>query len=339
MSNISIQQQEASLSEDEESGLKYVKLTMALLIVLLNGYAAIILLRIKHRAFSICLFISISVSDMLIGICVALPSALISSTARWPFSSLACYIYLTLRPINFMITVDTVFMLAIHRFIQLARPSRQSETISAKRILILLLPWLYRPIYCLINVEIVDLYHGIDTQTCSMSYDGFHVVLSMSLVEFPIILAAIVLNALNIYKIVERQRQVISRLKSPIVATVRKQSSLHKEHESSTGELSPMFINRNNESKLERRVSNSFNRDFKAITCISSIILNMMLTNCTFLIVLAYTSLCKCNYQLAEYSFIVALCCPLLNPIILFIFNSQLRAYFGECFSKNDQQL
>ena len=335
----------------------FTKVLVSLLIIVLNLYVVILFLRIKKRTVSICLFVSIALSDLLIGLMNVLLDAFSSINGyKWPFGVTMCFIHSFFKQYNFMVTDDTVFLLAWHRYLQLNLPFRQSEQLNRKRVLIILSPWIYRAIYCALSLVLINSYGGIVLNACLTIYTGLHIFIAIFFIELPIATTAIVVNALNIYKIIKKNKRLVGKLKSieasntlenngterrnlsvddplelrkaskiPTTKTPTTEKSDGVADEITEEEIDSAMINSKNKKRVERRLTKSFNRDIKAILCISSMILNMLLTNHSFFIIFTYVFICNCRLYLIEYSLFVASLYPLINPLLMIIFNSRLK--------------
>ena len=125
---------ESNITADEafyQQGLRVLpfKASTSFLTVLLNCVVLVIFIKLK-RTFSNLLFISLSLSDLIIGL-VFMPLYIVNTTFYyWPFGNAAslgavisCLAFLVIEISQWLPSALTVLVLAMHRFQQLYWPT------------------------------------------------------------------------------------------------------------------------------------------------------------------------------------------------------------------------
>lgn len=300
-----------------DSAQDMAKLAIPFSIIVLNCYTLVAFCCIKKKKFSTYLFISLSLSDLMIGLTSSLPFTIVTSLQlknAWSFSNTMCYLYLGFKHLNIMITNDTILMLAYHRYNQMRKPFGRFEKVACGRLLLYLSPWFYRPVYVTLCILMLLSFNGIRLYDCSYTFSPLHSILSIVLIEVPILSLGIVLNIMTICKLIKRRRAIILKMRN---------NSRSRINESL--ETSSFVINNNNQTNLFSRIKRSFRRDLKAILCISLMILNIIATILTTIIAYELVYVFGHNTSSADSAFVIATLNPLFNAIIILIFNSNIK--------------
>ena len=134
------------------------KLVSILLTACLNGYLILIFgVFVKKKSFSNLIFLSIAVSDFIIGTLSMTTQLLIDIVEEWPFDKISCLVSIYMQYAIPDTTIFALLILTAHRYIQLKSPVQVNETLTKLNLLKLLSPWLIATTFwvtslaCLVN--------------------------------------------------------------------------------------------------------------------------------------------------------------------------------------------
>ena len=285
---------------------------LALSILLLNAYAVLIFARIRRKSLSICLFLSITAADALIGLC----SMLADISIRWLAAEHACLLFALLKYLNLIVAQDTLLLLAMHRYRQLNKPYRLAERITLKRLVLALSPWIYRPLYCL-AIGLL-LWHNRSLFTCIV------------IVELAVGLAPLPVNLLNIYGLLRRRARALLKLnRSSMSNSASESSSMTIERTSTLNAMSYQSGSKFNDTdmaifKVQSRSKYSIRKDLRATLCISVMILvSLVCVGCASSAALTRDQL---DPTLLAQTNMIIYVRALLNPIVLNLFNREFKS-------------
>lgn len=339
------------------------RLILTSILMALNLMATAFFMKMKKKTYSTHLFISITICYFLIGLTHLMPETMkVYYKYEWPFGRFTCYLSLVLFGFNFTVANDTMLILAIHRYQLLDTNCKGSERMTRRRFLILLLPWLYRLIYMILNVLINHLNNKIDVKRCLINHNGSFLFFSIIFVEYPIATSIVVINIINIMRLIKKRNRFIklmgefgysfakkkehrqstnictidldksnvelpkksSAIKLKVIAAENKQKCTNNCTIADPLLFSSLIIDKN-ETKIRKKINQRFEKDIKAIVCILTLILSIILTNYSFIFIYPLLFICKCKFFLVDYIFFFSISGLILNPIILFVFHAALR--------------
>ena len=306
-----------------QQGLRLVpiKATIGFLAVLLNGVVLFVFVRLK-RTFSNLLFISLSLSDLLIGL-VFMPLYIANTTLYyWPFGDTAdlvslatCLLYLVIEVGQWLPSVLTVLVLAAHRCQQLYSPTRASETVTRTKVLILVSVW---TLPYLVNATRFIVFYNqgyVNVSICMAQIPIVQFVVYSALASILPVLASLFFNLANVVGLIRKGLKSKGRRSAghrPVLTTA---VLLNDEAAGS----SRTVVNK----VLRKQSSRKLRKDIKASICIGVIILSNLVTQYPFAFLWPIETLCDWCVPASYFdiSFYMLLASPVVNPLLLFFFH------------------
>ena len=323
------------------------------------------------------LYQTIRISGMLTGL-THIPFHLLmraNKMAMWPslLQKAACLLGQILLGNDSMVANSALLVLAFHRYLLLRRSSSHTNKLTPPRIILVLAIWLVKPLLNSVHVYAIREHESRCFRRISMlSFDFFNVIF----IDFPVTTMTLFINVSSLLCLAEKRRRLfkgfnaleksinrsssyssysISNNRSTINRLSRTQlillsSSSNTNHHNyrlneSHAQLNELIKRRSRSRDDEikfRRLSTRFHRSFKkelsSILCVSSLIANMLLTQYFFYFSVTYVLFKRKNFYLVDYSTNIIYLFPLLNPILLFLFNRSMRIKiqrFTLLFNKN----
>ena len=118
-----------------------IRIILAVPIGFLNLLASIVFATMKKKTFSNALFLSSTLSDMMVSL-VQTPLEIISSC--YPLSPAMCFLTTFMTGYNFEVTNDTLLILTLHRFLLVVRPVKQTEKLTRIKYMVVFTPWIFQ---------------------------------------------------------------------------------------------------------------------------------------------------------------------------------------------------
>ena len=311
-----------------------VRAAQAFVISLSNAFILLVFYRIKKVTFSNLLFISLSISDLIAGF-LALPLAIVSTKFEiWPLGDFMCVVYQILKFAQMRVSNQTVVVLSIHRFFQLFKPFQAEERLDWKKKTAMASCWIFP--FTVVVIMITCLYYtnNFKLNGCLLTTPPVFLGAYLILIDVIPSLIAVLVNIYNIYGLYTKfygsaHSNQISTLKSKFVkagSAKNESNSPSGSHSTHTAQLS---------KKHDTTLSNlKTKRDLKAAICILVIILNVIVSEYPLFVTGIVYSFIPTKYYMNIFltAIKVIYIFPLLNPIILFVFNPNFQAKSIETF-------
>ena len=312
-----------------QNGLKILplKLSITLLNVLLNTIAVLVFSKLK-RTFSNLLFISLSLSDLIIGI-FFMPLHIVNTIFYyWPFGNadslgaiISCLALFVIETSQWLPSVLTVLILAVHRFRQLYWPTSVNETVTRPKKLLLVSVWV---VPYLVNITRYTVYYFqgfLDISICMASIPTLQFVIYTGLASIAPVLASLIINLANVFGLV---RKSLKLKRSQAGSTHRSVGDLN--HEWSFHPHTRVTTNAfqgATQQVLRDQSSRRQRRHVKASLCIGSIILNNLINQYPFGFLWPIEILCGWCVPgvFFDTAFLMLLVSPIVNPLLLFVFH------------------
>jgi hypothetical protein len=256
----------------------------------------------KEKTFSTYIFLSITISDLLVGCFSMSFMTIFTYFAYWPLGYVLCAFWVIVDYSTSTVNLISIFILTFQRYLLIKYPLTVTDKINYIKIFLIFTPWLLGFFYWIISVLLITYNESFDYINCYFTYTFLFVVTSDIIAFFlPIILISI-FSVLTIYELYLKKNK---KNKSKITILPSKVSS-------KITESKQKFI-------LEK--------EEKAILCIIILTLNIILLWIIFLIswpLYAFCSNCV-DALVMEIGYWLAYFASTTNPIIIIIFNQSLR--------------
>lgn len=258
----------------------------------------------KEKTFSTYIFLSITISDLLVGCFSMSFMTIFTYFAYWPLGYIMCAFWIIVDYSTSTVNLISIFILTFQRYLLIKYPLTVTDKINNIKIFLIFIPWLLGFFYWIISVLIITYNDSFDYINCYFTYTFLFVVTSDIIAFFlPIILISI-FSVLTIYELYvnkkKKNKSTITISSSKVPANLKIPESKQK------------FI-------LEK--------EEKAILCIIILTLNIILLWIIFLIswpLYAFCSYCV-DAIVMEIGYWLAYFASTTNPIIIIIFNQSLR--------------
>ena len=278
----------------------------------LNTLALIVLIYMGNkRTYSHCLFISLTISDLVISSVYSALSIYAYGYYKWPFGDAACLFNSILSITQYVVSNSTLVMMSLHRSLLLSRPLTYNETLNWLKCILLVSCWLLP--YALIT-GLVLWYNSIGRiiyYSCSIVYHLEFVWAYISAFIFLPGIVSVVTNLISIVSLVMklRRKKRLACLSGPTTMT-----------------------NANNSSTVVPKPSAGrklMSNEMKAVICILLIVCNVSFTQYPFMSIWPTITACPDCISLTNIfiTLRVVFFFPIVNPIILFVFNGSFQQH------------
>ena len=321
-----------------------IRMVMAILIFILNIFTALTFGSMKKKTFSNVLYFSSSLSDMMIGL-FHIPLAIIPNLYTfYPLGSGMCYLTTFISGYNFQVTTDTLVILTIHRFLLVVRPVAQTEKLSWNKIILVLVPWVFRLATGLTNIFVNVSQNRYNYAVCVIFFERTYLLIEhIVIVLMPWITEVLFILLTMAVLAYKRKNSIAAKSDIPAIPksnqnhTKANSSTTRQDHENHSrsgtndsrhARSGNHAIRQNKCNQMMSRLLKGFNKNSKALVCLSALILNMTIFELPFLLALPYSLICCCIFDVIYILDTLAYCFPLFNPIIIFIFHDSFRVQF-----------
>jgi len=250
----------------------------------------IICIKLK-KSFSNIALLSLAISDLLIG-CFVIPSCIFAEYFFEFFRTLSfyCFIYRVIDYSSSTVSLLSLSILTFHRYSQITRPFEQNEKITWQRLTFLTSNWLLNYLFWIIFI-LVKYRFSINLESCNI-YLPFNQVIVLDLVfqVFPYIIL-VSLNILLLRKLYIRSRKNVYM--------------------------------RSNNTFVSKKEKN-------AIKCVSFITISLISCWSLYAIIWPLDAYYNLNFShpLIELSYWLNYVSSGINPIIVIVFNSNIKKRF-----------
>lgn len=204
-----------------------LKIVVILFTTCLNAVLLLVFIfLIKQKSYSNLLFLSIAISDFLIGSVAMSTQALIEFYSHWPYGALSCLFSLFIQYALPDTTILALVFLTIQRFLQIKSPIKQTEEINMQNFFKLFLLWFLTLTFWMISLLAFFLNNQFDQDLCTIRPSlVFILVKEVLLGILPLVLISI-LNFKSIHFLYAKQKKFMIFFKKkkfslPLKSTVR----------------------------------------------------------------------------------------------------------------------
>ena len=314
-----------------------LKIAQTVIGTILNAFALIVLVTMKKKTFSHCLFISLSASDLMNSSLFSGLSIFGLGYLSWPLGDFLCFVYQFFCNAQYAVSNLTVLIISINRFVLLNRVVKNGETLSKLKVSFLLLSWLFPYIYVPIMIVVLMNNGLFDYSSCVINYPFLFLIVHNSLVNLLPGFLSMSTNILSVLCLVRKWRRRV-KLVAPRQTRMNQSASSIERNVNIDSLVSVSFglddapktvaqgeeRARTKEVRYRKKLSN----EFKAVICILLVVLNIAINEYPCLIV--WMLLVKC-YECTNLEFFygtlrMVFFFPILNPIILLLFNQSFKS-------------
>lgn len=346
------------------------KIFIICLTAILNGIIIYIFkFRIKRHTFSDYVYLSIGLSDFIIGVLSMSTQSILDQFEEWPFDKFTCFISIFLQYAIPDTTVLALLVLAVHIYIHLTSRSKVVDKFTLPNIIKLAFPWLVATFFWTISIIYFVVTEKYSTKMCNVMPSFLFKITKVLLFGFLPIFLIIFINILSVWELKEKSknlknsinsngsssRLVVRRLSQEMPITSFSHSStsvkLSLKAKSYMSCLPSIFtkayvdsqmINKikNNNLKISNKnfLSMKRNRYKKVIFCIRALTASIVLTQIMYQATWPfYNSInCRLNGRITiviyEIGVWLSYLTSLVNPILLLIFNEKLKRNVRKIF-------
>jgi hypothetical protein len=184
-----------------------IKLIMGLIGATFNGYIIILVLFIiKNKSYSNFLFMGCAIADLSSNIISVPFLTIFTSVGYWPLGKTPCIIWVINDFSVESISVYSLLLIAIHRYMQIKMPTYETEKMTRKKYAIIATQWVLIYSFWGIAVLIITADPSFAPEDCYFTYT-FSYVLCANLFGYCLpILGVLVVNSLVFYELVKKKR-------------------------------------------------------------------------------------------------------------------------------------
>ena len=313
-------------SQDNMKNILFLslKLSLALITTLLNAFIIFTFLFIfKKKTFSDLIFVSIAVSDFLIGSVTMSSQALVDYLSKWPFDKATCITSIFVQYALPDTTVLSLLILTIHRYFQLYAPFAVSEKINNENILVLFLSWTFSFALWFISIFYLISNGQWCATNCTLEPSVQFILVKVIVFGLIPLSFIIVLNFLLLYKLNKKR---LSRKKMKMKTIVFRKSNLR----------TALVKRKRFDSFKSLKIFNKMKREKKAFFCILSLTVSIFVTQIIYLIgwpayKIMVNSFVKVFYKTGVW---MSYLTSLFNPVLVYLFHEkckkEIRTYLSE---------
>ena len=291
-----------------------LKILMILLTVLLN--LLIILsntFQKKDKTFSTYLFLSITISDLIVGFSSMSFMTIFTYYAYWPLGYTLCAFWIVVDYSTCTVNLTSIFILTLQRYLLIKYPFAVSEKLTHLKIFIILIPWISGFSYWAISVMIITKNDTFDYINCYFTSTFIYVITSDIIAFFLPIILITIFSILTIYELNLKRRKTNLKKKQKLELSISNNFSSVKQTGSKSIETKDKYF--------------KFSKEEKALLCIIILTINIILLWSIFLVswpLYAFCSDCVAGVVM-EVGYWMAYLASTTSPMIVLIFNKTLR--------------
>jgi hypothetical protein len=294
------------------TSLDYILVSVKIIVVLISTLLNTLLMymyifRFKQKKISDYLFLSIIITDLIIGLLAMGTQTLIDFTENWPLDKITCVFFVFIQYAVPDVTGYALLSLSFHRFMLIVFPFKCKESLNnTLNIILLSSPWIFTLTVWMICITILILHNQFNFTKCDLSPSTDFIIYKELFINILTIFLILILNFYLIHLLnMKKKKFVNNRLKYRI-----------ENHKNA------------NKSKT------TINKDKKAIKCVIALILSVLFTQINYIITwpINSSSILSADwfdiyYQISMW---LSYCTSLTDPIIQLIFNEKIKSKIKE---------
>lgn len=334
-----------------------VKILTIILTALLNGILIYIFgFSIKKKSFSNLIFLSIAISDFIIGSLSMSSQVILDNLEEWPFDKFSCLISVYFQYAIPDTTIFALLILAIHRYIQLKSPFNVSERINKLNLIKLFSAWVIPTTFWIGSICFFILNNQFSIKKCNIEPSIKFKTIKVTLFGLLPLFSIIVLNILLMKGLNKKGKRFSTKRKI-------KKKEMDKEDTNSLIEHQPVktytlannmvdaecdkhdYHNHNQitisfnvvHSKRLKPHKRSINKDRRAFICIFALTLSIFFTQIIYLIMWPMPRIRNLEfcvniiYQIGVW---LSYLTSLTNPILLCFFHEKVKQEINKFLPK-----
>jgi hypothetical protein len=309
-----------------------LKIIVILLTVFLNLFIIIIVLfKLKKKTYSNYLFLSITVSDFIVGCSSMSFMTIFTYYSYWPLGYYLCAFWVVVDWSTSTVNLVSVLMLTIQRYCLIKYPFKTKEKMDGQKRALIFFSWLIPYSYWIISVILITYNPSFDYVNCYFTYTPTYVLVS-DLIAFglPIFL--------NFYFgiLTTAQLRKKKQKKYPVTTTNSKENGGKSVHIEQYSVATRMSISHQKVAALKHGKvlkTDVLGREEKALLCIAMVTLNIIVFWILFLVAWPLYAFCEClSGVLMEVSYWLAYLSSTTSPIMVLFFNAMIKKEFLRFF-------
>jgi hypothetical protein len=316
-----------------ENFLLVLKISITLTTVSLNSLIVYIaVFQIKNKIYSDCLFLSMALADLSIGI-VCMPNITVSTTLGYsPLGYAPCLAWIIIDFSSCTISMYSLTLLCLHRLRQIITPTKVTEHLTKKKVFVILLLWFITYAGWTVSVVLIMRSETYNGYNCLMGYTFIYNMLSQFFSFMLPYASILILNLLTIIALKIKSRKMkLAKNKKRVLPNQTTNGMMKSSLNGNSINMEPA-----NSSQQPRSVFKKENKENRAYLSISVISFSLFLFWSAFLI--TYPMKAICNECISEglytiFYYLVYLQ-ALSNPISLIVFHEKFRTHFFVNFNR-----
>ncbi|RNA17945.1 muscarinic acetylcholine receptor M1 [Brachionus plicatilis] len=345
------------------------KMFIICLTAALNGIIIFIFkFRIKRHTFSDYVYLSIGLSDFIIGVLSMSTQSILDQFQEWPFDKLTCFLSIFLQYAIPDTTVFALLVLAVHIYVQLTSRSKVVEKFTLSNIAKLALPWFVATLFWAIAIVFFVVTDRYSARTCNILPNFGFKITKVLLFGFLPIFLIISINVLSVRELKKKRQKLKSSINykcssGRLVVRRLSQSMPMSYTQSSTSlklslkaksymsclpsVLALLKLESRRDRQMKRKSFQMSKKDFfetkrgrykKVVFCILALTASIVLTQVVYQASWPFynTIDCRLNSQVTvvvyEIGVWLSYLTSLVNPILVLIFNEKLKRNIKKIF-------
>lgn len=191
-----------------------IKIAIISLTAILNGMLIFIYtISIKKRTFSDLIYLSIGLSDFIIGfMSMSTQSILDQFDDEWPFDKFTCFISIYLQYAIPDTTILALLVLALHIYVQLTSRSKVIESFNCKNLIKLICPWLVATLFWTVSIFIFILNNSYSIKRCNIEPNFIFKLIKVCVFGYLPLFLIILINFLSIKQLNKKRNVLLQRI-------------------------------------------------------------------------------------------------------------------------------
>ena len=293
------------------------KILSIIITACLNGYLIYIFgFILKKKTFSNLMFLSIALSDFIVGTLSMTSQLVLDYVIYWPFDQVSCLISVYLTYAIPDVTILALLILTTHRYILLKYPFKINEKLTKINIFKLICPWAVATSFWISSLGVMVKNGQWSAEKCDIMPSVNFKIVKVTLFGFIPLLLMIFLNVILIRGLKQKTRKFLIKRKA-IKRKLRDKETFPFNERSlidNTSRLSSIHLKNLQHLKLMRK-------DRRAAICIFALTMSIFFTQIVYLI----------SWPLYETLYVyrigvwLSYLTSLTNPIFLYIFHEKVK--------------
>jgi hypothetical protein len=308
-----------------DSFLLFMKISITLITISLNSLAVYIsIFQIKNKKYSDCLFLSMALADLSVGI-VCMPNITLRSTKGiYDLGYIPCILWIIIDWSSGTISMYSLTLLCFHRFRQIITPLKESENLSQKKLFLIVILWIITYFSWILSVVLI-MPQVFNDSDCLMGFTFIYNLLSQIFPFFVPYVSILLLNLFTIIALRMKSNKIkIAKVKKAIVPM----TGVHQ-HSKALNSVS-VSINENSlETKHHNLVQSFFKSDKENRAYLSISIMSITIFIFWSMFFFSFPIKAAC-YECVDDTFYnvvyyLVYLQAMTNPMTLFIFHEKFR--------------